>query len=55
MSQYLIDVLAEQRNEMANRLAQAEARVRVLTEEVERLAKEINHEKEADRGPDGSS
>jgi len=54
MSQYLIDVLAEQRNEMANRLAQAEARVRVLTAEIDRLAKELN-DKEAAHGADGSS
>lgn len=55
MSQHLIDVLAEQRTEAMNRLAQAEARARVLAAEVERLENELHQLKESGHGADGSS
>lgn len=57
MSQTLIDVIAEQRNEAMNRLAQAEASNRVLMAEVCRLNELLNERmlKESGDGADGSS
>jgi len=55
MSQHLIDVLAEQRNEALNKLAQAEARARVLAEAVTRLEAENTELKEKAHGLDATS
>ena len=55
MSQHLIDVLTEQRNEALNRLAKADATVRVLAEAVTRLEAENTELKEQAHGLDGSS
>lgn len=57
MSQYLTEVLIEQRNGAMNQLAQAEASNRVLIAEVCRLNELLNENmlKESGDGADGSS